>query len=98
MAELDVQLKQVLKRFPPGDRWTPVDAEQPIFSSLTEGIEWVFQSTQKHDFVIKAAEGKVFTYQEFEIAEPEPEPPNVLKKSQVSNTVDKCCTPKTIKE
>jgi len=47
MAELDVQLKQVLKRFPPGDRWTPVDAEQPIFSSLTEGIEWVFQSTQK---------------------------------------------------
>ncbi len=26
------------------------------------------------------------------------EHPNVLKKSQVSNTVDKCCTPKTIKE
>jgi hypothetical protein len=45
MAELDVQLKQVLKRFPPGDRWTPVSAEQPVFSSLTEGIEWVFQQT-----------------------------------------------------
>ena len=43
MAEKDVKLKQVLKRFPPGDRWTPVDSEQPVFSSLTEGIEWVFQ-------------------------------------------------------
>ena len=26
------------------------------------------------------------------------EHPEVLKKSQVSNTVDKCCTPKTTKE
>ena len=28
----------------------------------------------------------------------EVEHPEVLKKSQVSNTVDKCCTPKTTKE
>ena len=36
--ELDkeVHIKQVLKRFPPGDRWTPVGAEEPVFSSLTE--------------------------------------------------------------
>ena len=75
MAEKDIQLKQVLKRFPPGDRWTPADADQPILSSLTEGIEWVFQSTQERDYVIKAAEGKVFIYHENEIAEPEPEQP-----------------------
>ena len=75
MAEKDKKLKQVLKRFPPGDRWTPVEAEQPIFSSLTEGIEWVFQKTQERDYVIKAAEGKVFIYHEQDIAEPEPEPP-----------------------
>jgi len=74
MAEKDIQLKQVLKRFPPGDRWTPVNADQPMFSNLTEGIEWVFQQTKEHDYVIKAAAGKVFTYQENEIAEPEPEP------------------------
>ena len=75
--ELDkeVHIKQVLKRFPPGDRWTPVGADEPIFSSLTEGIEWVFQKTKSHDFLIKAAEGKVFIYHEQEIAEPEPEPP-----------------------
>ena len=78
MAEKDVKLKQVLKRFPPGDRWTPADSEQPVFSSLTEGIEWVFQQTQAHDYVIKAAQGKVFTYQEFDITEPEPEPPQTF--------------------
>ena len=74
MAEKDINLKQVLKRFPPGDRWTPVNADQPIFSNLTEGIEWVFQQTQERDYLIKAAEGKVFIYSEKEIAEPEPEP------------------------
>jgi len=74
MAEKDVNLKQVLKRFPPGDRWTPADADQPIFSNLTEGIEYIFQKTQERDYLIKAAEGKVFIYSENEIAEPEPEP------------------------
>ena len=48
MAEKDIQLKQVLKRFPPGDRWTPADKDEPVFSNLTEGIEWVFQSTNEH--------------------------------------------------
>ena len=57
MAEKDVKLKQVLERFPPGDRWTPVGAKEPIFSSLTEGIEWVFQKTQERDYVIKAGAG-----------------------------------------
>ncbi|MAB65319.1 MAG: hypothetical protein CL662_00620 [Bacteroidetes bacterium] len=75
MAEKDIILKQVLKRFPPGDRWTPINADQPVFSSLTEGIEWIFQQSQEHNYVIKAAEGKVFIYHEQEIAEPEPEPP-----------------------
>ena len=75
MAEKDIQLKQVLKRFPPGDRWTPANADQPIFSSLTEGIEWVFQQTQETNYLIKAAEGKVFVYSETEIAPPEPEQP-----------------------
>ncbi len=75
MAEKDITLKQVLKRFPPGDRWTPVNAEEPVFSSLTEGIEWVFQKTQERDYVIKAADGQVFIYHEHEIAPPEPEQP-----------------------
>ena len=74
MAEKDINLKQVPKRFPPGDRWTPTDSAQPVFSNLTEGIEYIFQKTQERDYLIKAAEGKVFIYSEQEIAEPEPEP------------------------
>ena len=42
--------------------------------SLTEGIEWVFQNTQERDYLIKAADGKVFIYSEKEITAPEPEP------------------------
>ena len=71
----EVHIRQVLKRFTPGDRWTPVESEEPIFSSLTEGIEWVFQQTQERDYLIKAADGKVFIYHESEIAPPEPEQP-----------------------
>ena len=74
MAEKDIQLKQVLKRFPPGDRWTPTNADQPVFANLTEGIEWVFQVSKETNYLIKAGEGKVFIYSEQEIAEPEPEP------------------------
>ena len=75
ILDKEIHLKQVLKRFPPGDRWTPADAEEPVFSSLTEGIEWVFQSTKAHDYLIKAAEGKVFIYTEEDKPEPEPEKP-----------------------
>ena len=70
--EIDLQL--VLERFPPGDRWVPKGKDTPIFASLTEGIEWVFQNCQARDYLVKAAEGKVFVYSENEIAPPEPEP------------------------
>ena len=77
MAEKDIKLKQVLKRFPPGDRWTPADADQPIFSNLTEGIEWAFQNHKERptDYVIKATEGKEYIYSEEELPEPEPPQP-----------------------
>ena len=84
----EVNLELVLERFPPGDRWVPKGKDSPLFSnlsqfrslrsggtSLTEGIEWVFQNTQAKDYLVKAAEGKVFVYNEFEKPEPEPEPP-----------------------
>tara|TARA_R100000742_G_C4172142_1_gene10052 strand:- start:63 stop:347 length:285 start_codon:yes stop_codon:yes gene_type:complete len=85
MAEKDIKLKLVLERYPPGDRWTPandfiknednVAASNIILESLTAGIEYIFQKTQEKNYVIKAAEGKVYVYHEQEIAEPEPEPP-----------------------
>ena len=77
MAEKDIILLPVLKRLPPGDRWTPINKDQPILSSLTEGIEWVFQNEQGKptDYVLKASEGKVYIYREEEIPEPEPPQP-----------------------
>ena len=77
MAEKDIILLTVLKRLPPGDRWTPINKDQPILSSLTEGIEWVFQNEQGKptDYVLKASEGKVYIYKEEEIPEPEPPQP-----------------------
>ena len=77
MAEKDVILIPVLKTLPPGDRWTPINNDQPILSSLTEGIEWVFQNEQGKptDYVLKAAEGKVYIYSEEEIPAPQPPQP-----------------------
>ena len=77
MAEKDIQLKQVLKRFPPGDRWTPIEDSQTVLTSLTEGIEWVFQNKPEKptDYVLKAKEGKVYIYKEEELPEPEPPQP-----------------------
>ena len=75
MSDKEVHVKQVLKRFPPGDRWTPFDSEDPIFSSLTEGIEWVYQNTQARDYLLRAGEGTIFIYSEEDKPEPEPEKP-----------------------
>ena len=75
MAEKDIKLELVLERYPPGDRWTPIDDKNIILESLTAGIEYIFQQTQEKNYVIKAGEGKIYIYHEQEIAEPEPEPP-----------------------
>ena len=83
MADKEIHVQQVLKRFPPGDRWTPVDSEELVFSSLTEGIEWVFQSTQARDYLIKAAEGKVYVYTEEETISAEGE-----TKEEIENFID----------
>ena len=47
---------------------------------IYEKVRWVCRGysyvdpQKEHDYVIKAAQGKVFIYHENEIAEPEPEP------------------------
>ena len=77
MAEKNIILKPVLKRLPPGDRWTPIDKDQPILPTINEGIEWAFQKHKERptDYVIKATEGKVYIYSEEELPEPEPPQP-----------------------
>ena len=42
---------EVLKRVPPGDRWTPTFTQDVIiFESLTEGLEYVFQEKGYREF------------------------------------------------
>jgi len=64
--------KQVLERCPPGDCWTDVDGSSPIFDSLTDGLEYVFQKTKCTEFHLSSFEGKVYVVDTEEIEEPEP--------------------------
>ena len=34
----------VLKRVPPGDQWTDANGVSDVFESLTDGLEYSFQS------------------------------------------------------
>jgi hypothetical protein len=54
------QIKEiVLKRVPPGDRWSPVDSPSTIFESLTDGLEYHFQETGQTEFFLSARKGTV---------------------------------------
>lgn len=64
----------ILKRVPPGDRWTEVTGDgRLIFPSLTAGLEGIFQKTRCKQYFVDAAEGKVYAVRQE--ADPEPEIP-----------------------
>lgn len=52
--------KLVLKRVPPGDRWTTVDSTQ-ILPTLTEALNAVFEDTGYRKYYIDAAAGEVYS-------------------------------------
>lgn len=47
------------KRYPPGDRWTIIDGDDQIYSSLTEVLNAIFMETQITEFYIDAQKGEV---------------------------------------
>jgi hypothetical protein len=49
----------VLKRVPPGDRWSPVGSPNTILESLTDGLEYHFQQTGQTEFFLSARTGTV---------------------------------------
>ena len=49
----------VLKRVPPGDRWSPVDSPSTLLESLTDGLEYHFQKTGQTEFFLSARKGTV---------------------------------------
>jgi hypothetical protein len=62
----------VLERMPPGDRWKPVGYRSDLLSSLTDGLNFVFEETGCRQYFIDAAEGKVYG---IKFEEDKPAPP-----------------------
>jgi hypothetical protein len=62
----------VLKRVPPGDRWSPVDSPSTILESLTDSLEYHFQKTGQTEFFLSARKGtvEVIYKQEVQIEKP----------------------------
>lgn len=68
--QIELVRQVVLKRVPPGDRWQDVNSESPIFSSLTDGLDWVYQKTGRTDYFISARRGIVETLDEVQTEAP----------------------------
>jgi hypothetical protein len=49
----------VLKRVPPGDRWSPNGNSSVILESLTDALEYYYQKTGQTDFFLSAKKGTV---------------------------------------
>lgn len=67
----EIKLEQtkevVLRRVPPGDRWSPVDNPSIVLESLTDGLEYYFQKKGQTDFFLSAKEGVVEVIHEKEV-------------------------------
>lgn len=62
------QIKDViLKRVPPGDRWSPVDNPSVVLDSLTDGLEYYFQKTGQTEYFLSAKKGTVEVIYEKEV-------------------------------
>ena len=64
--------KLVLERVPPGDRWKPIDKQDPILESLTDGLEYMFRATGCRDYHLAAFDGKIYSINQVEKT-PEPQ-------------------------
>ena len=49
----------IMKRVPPGDRWSPVDSPSVTLDSLTDALEYHFQNTGQTEFFLSARKGTV---------------------------------------
>jgi hypothetical protein len=65
---------EVLRRVPPGDRWSPVDDPNEVFESLTKGLEHIFQTTGNREFHLSPLEGFIYTVEEVMVDEVVVEP------------------------
>ena len=72
-TELKEQRTAVLKRVPPGDRWTfanPAKGTQ-VFQSLTDALEGWYQLTDETQFFMDARKGTVEVVSTIEVEVPQ---------------------------
>jgi hypothetical protein len=62
----------VMKRVPPGDRWSPVGSPSVTLDSLTDALEYHFQNTGQTEFFLSARKGtvEVIHTQEVQVEKP----------------------------
>ena len=68
--EIKEEKQLVLKRIPPGDRWSFVSGDKTIFSSLTDALEGQYQITGDTKFYMDARNGTVEIVKEQEVEKP----------------------------
>jgi len=69
-TEIKEEKQLVLKRIPPGDRWSFVSGDKTIFSSLTDALEGHYQITGDTKFYMDARNGTVEVVKEQEVEKP----------------------------
>ena len=68
---------KVARRFPPGDRWKPLDNDTVVLETLTDVLQYVYEKQNVTQFFMDAREGYVYIIatEEQEII---PEPPKTF--------------------
>lgn len=71
MADTEQKVEEtvVLKRTPPGDRWVTVSGDQQ-FTSLTAGLDYIFNQTGAVDFSVYARRGEVCVKNVIDVPKP----------------------------
>ena len=61
MERFRLMRELALLRYPPGDRWKDaLNETDEVFISLTDGLQYVFETAGVTEFHISAKDGKVF--------------------------------------
>ena len=84
----ETQKQLVLKRVTTGDQWTDVKKTSEVFTSLTDGLEYVFQKSdgKTTEFHLSAFKGEIYSVHEEEI--PDAPPPPKPRYSMYGEEVD----------
>ena len=84
----ETQKQLVLKRVPPGDQWKDVNQTSEVFTSLTDGLEYVFQKSdgKTTEFHLSAFKGEIYSVHEVEV--PDAPPPPKPRYSMYGEEVD----------